>query len=27
MYQSAFADLNGHQWEVMFADVSQFPSE
>ncbi|WP_027381738.1 VOC family protein [Chryseobacterium daeguense] len=25
MYQSAFADLNGHQWEVMFADPSQFP--
>lgn len=24
MYQSAFADLNGHQWEVMYADVSQF---
>jgi predicted lactoylglutathione lyase len=27
MYQSAFADLNGHQWEVMYADVSQLPSE
>lgn len=27
MYQSAFSDLNGHQWEVMFADPSQFPSE
>lgn len=24
MYQSAFADLNGHQWEVMYADSSQF---
>ena len=24
MYQSAFADLNGHQWEVMYADISQF---
>ncbi|ASK29807.1 glyoxalase/bleomycin resistance/extradiol dioxygenase family protein [Chryseobacterium sp. T16E-39] len=27
MYQSAFADLNGHQWEVMFADMSKFPTE
>ncbi|WP_347216089.1 VOC family protein [Chryseobacterium sp.] len=27
MYQSAFADLNGHQWEVMYADASQIPSE
>ncbi|MCD9615216.1 VOC family protein [Chryseobacterium gleum] len=27
MYQSSFADLNGHQWEVMHADVSQLPSE
>lgn len=27
MYQSAFADLNGHQWEVMYADISQIPSE
>lgn len=27
MYQSAFSDLNGHQWEVMFADPSQFPAE
>jgi len=27
MYQSAFSDLNGHQWEVMFADASQFPAE
>ncbi|EJL75451.1 VOC family protein [Chryseobacterium populi] len=27
MYQNAFSDLNGHQWEVMFADVSQFPAE
>jgi len=23
MYQSSFADLNGHQWEVMYADMSQ----
>lgn len=27
MYQSSFADLNGHQWEVMHADISQLPSE
>lgn len=27
MYQNAFADLNGHQWEVMYADASQLPSE
>jgi predicted lactoylglutathione lyase len=27
MYQSAFADLDGHQWEVMFGDVSQIPSK
>ncbi|MCI3935738.1 VOC family protein [Chryseobacterium aahli] len=27
MYQSAFSDLNGHQWEVMFADASQIPTE
>ncbi|GAB0156491.1 VOC family protein [Chryseobacterium sp. Alg-005] len=27
MYQNAFSDLNGHQWEVMFADMSQFPTE
>ncbi|WP_415327721.1 VOC family protein [Chryseobacterium sp. MMS23-Vi53] len=27
MYQRAFADLNGHQWEVMFADMSKLPTE
>ena len=27
MYQNAFSDLNGHQWEVMFADMSQLPTE
>lgn len=27
MYQSAFSDLNGHQWEVMFADMSKIPTE
>lgn len=27
MYQYAFSDLDGHQWEVMFGDVSQIPTE
>lgn len=27
MYQHAFSDLDGHQWEVMFGDVSQVPEE
>ncbi|MCE3074730.1 VOC family protein [Chryseobacterium gwangjuense] len=27
MYQNAFSDLNGHQWEVMFADMSKLPTE
>ncbi|MFP3834107.1 VOC family protein [Chryseobacterium sp. SIMBA_028] len=27
MYQSAFADIDGHQWEVMHADASQIPTE
>ena len=27
MYQSSFADINGHQWEVMHGDVSQIPLE
>ena len=27
MYQNAFADPDGHQWEVMFGDVSQIPSK
>ena len=26
MYQSAFSDIDGHQWEIMYADVSQFPA-
>ncbi len=25
MYYDSFADLDGHQWEVMFADISQLP--
>ncbi|WEK71076.1 MAG: VOC family protein [Candidatus Chryseobacterium colombiense] len=27
MYQNAFSDLNGHQWEVMFVDMSKLPTE
>ncbi|UKB82160.1 VOC family protein [Chryseobacterium sp. MEBOG06] len=27
MYQSSFADVDGHQWEVMYGDDSQMPSE
>ncbi|MCJ7932379.1 MAG: VOC family protein [Chryseobacterium sp.] len=27
MYQSSFADLNGHQWEVTYGDISQLPAE
>ncbi|WP_250253431.1 VOC family protein [Chryseobacterium sp. Marseille-Q3244] len=27
MYQSAFADIDGHQWEVMHADLSKMPTE
>ncbi|SHK79975.1 VOC family protein [Chryseobacterium polytrichastri] len=27
MYQRAFSDLNGHQWEVMFADMSKISTE
>ncbi|MGL6129839.1 VOC family protein [Chryseobacterium artocarpi] len=27
MYQSAFADIDGHQWEVMHADMSKLPTE
>lgn len=27
MYQSAFADLDGHQWEVMYGDISQLPPQ
>lgn len=26
MYQHSFADLDGHQWEVAYMDISQFPS-
>ncbi|QQQ29549.1 VOC family protein [Chryseobacterium indoltheticum] len=27
MYQKTFADLDGHQWEVLFSDMSQLPAE
>lgn len=25
MYYDSFADINGHQWEVMFTDISKMP--
>jgi predicted lactoylglutathione lyase len=25
MYYDSFADLDGHQWEVMFTDINQLP--
>ena len=27
MYQHGFADIDGHQWEVMYADMSKLPQE
>lgn len=27
MYQRSFQDIDGHLWEVMWADVSQFPTD
>lgn len=27
MYYNGFADLNGHQWEVMFYDASAMPTQ
>lgn len=27
MYQHAFADPDGHQWEVLWSDMSQLPAE
>lgn len=27
MYQKAFTDIDGHQWEISYMDISQFPSE
>ncbi|MES2380303.1 MAG: VOC family protein [Bacteroidota bacterium] len=26
MYQHSFADIDGHQWEVAYMDISKFPS-
>ncbi|WP_316810904.1 VOC family protein [Pedobacter heparinus] len=26
MYQHSFADLDGHQWELAYMDVTQFPA-
>lgn len=27
MYQKTFSDLDGHQWEVLFSDMSQLPAD
>jgi uncharacterized protein len=27
MYQHGFADLDGHQWELAYMDISQFPNQ
>lgn len=27
MYQHGFADLDGHQWELAYMDISQLPTE
>jgi predicted lactoylglutathione lyase len=27
MYQHGFADLDGHQWELAYMDISQLPNE
>ncbi|MBC8045455.1 MAG: VOC family protein [Fimbriimonadaceae bacterium] len=27
MYQCSFADLDGHQWEVLYMDITQFPKQ
>jgi predicted lactoylglutathione lyase len=27
MYYNCFADLDGHQWEIMYADETQIPTE
>lgn len=27
MYQNSFWDINGHGWNIMFADLSQMPTE
>jgi predicted lactoylglutathione lyase len=27
MYQHSFADLDGHQWEIVYMDASQMPAQ
>lgn len=27
MYQHSFADLDGHQWELVYMDATQFPNQ
>lgn len=27
MYQHSFADLDGHQWEILYMDISKFPQQ
>ncbi len=27
MYQHSFADLDGHQWEILYMDIAKFPQE
>jgi len=27
MYQHSFADLDGHQWEIVYMDVTKFPAQ
>lgn len=27
MYQRSFADLDGHQWEILYMDINKFPQQ
>jgi predicted lactoylglutathione lyase len=27
MYQHSYADLDGHQWEIIYMDISKFPQQ
>jgi uncharacterized protein len=27
LYQHSFADLDGHQWEIVYTDMTQFPNQ
>lgn len=27
MYQHSYADLDGHQWEILYMDISKFPGQ